>query len=207
MGSKWKYQIIPGILSGLVVLSAGGVLAASQSSHNLASPADSPSSFIAPVAEKIQPKIETRTETHTTEIPYETITEQDNTLAKGTTRVVSEGEIGLREKVYHVTYTDGIETSRELVSDTVTKEPVKQIISEGTYIAPAPAPKSTPQPQSAPATQCTNGTYVNSAGNSVCRPSETSNGNATARCHDGTYSHSQSHRGACSHHGGVAHWF
>jgi hypothetical protein len=29
---------------------------------------------------------------------------------------------------------------------------------------------------------------------------------ATARCGDGTYSHSQQHSGACSHHGGVAQW-
>jgi hypothetical protein len=29
---------------------------------------------------------------------------------------------------------------------------------------------------------------------------------ATARCKDGTYSHSQQHSGACSHHGGVGQW-
>jgi hypothetical protein len=29
---------------------------------------------------------------------------------------------------------------------------------------------------------------------------------ATARCKDGTYSHSQQHRGACSRHGGVDSW-
>lgn len=29
---------------------------------------------------------------------------------------------------------------------------------------------------------------------------------ATAQCKDGTYSHSTTHRGACSHHGGVAKW-
>jgi hypothetical protein len=29
---------------------------------------------------------------------------------------------------------------------------------------------------------------------------------ATAKCKDGTYSHAQTHRGACSRHGGVAEW-
>lgn len=29
---------------------------------------------------------------------------------------------------------------------------------------------------------------------------------ASARCGDGTYSFSQSHRGTCSHHGGVSGW-
>jgi hypothetical protein len=31
--------------------------------------------------------------------------------------------------------------------------------------------------------------------------------NATAKCKDGTYSYAKTHRGACSHHGGVAEWY
>jgi hypothetical protein len=56
---------------------------------------------------------------------------------------------------------------------------------------------------------CTNGTYVNSAGNTVCKPEESSSGapaGATARCEDGTYSFSESRSGTCSHHEGVAEW-
>lgn len=57
---------------------------------------------------------------------------------------------------------------------------------------------------------CTNnGTYVNSKGQTVPRPENCSaapNG-ATAQCRDGSYSFSQSRRGTCSHHGGVAKWF
>lgn len=56
---------------------------------------------------------------------------------------------------------------------------------------------------------CTNGTYVNSAGNTVCKPEESPSGppaGATARCQDGTYSFSESRSGTCSHHGGVAEW-
>ena len=30
---------------------------------------------------------------------------------------------------------------------------------------------------------------------------------ATAKCRDGTYSQAKNHRGACSHHGGVAVWY
>jgi hypothetical protein len=30
---------------------------------------------------------------------------------------------------------------------------------------------------------------------------------ATAKCKDGTYSHSKHHSGACSYHGGVAEWY
>src|ERR1700726_403007 len=56
---------------------------------------------------------------------------------------------------------------------------------------------------------CTsNGTYVNSKGQTVPRPENCSAPpqGATAQCRDGTYSFSKSRRGTCSHHGGVAKW-
>jgi hypothetical protein len=55
---------------------------------------------------------------------------------------------------------------------------------------------------------CTNGTYVNSAGNTVCKPEESSTvpAGATAECEDGTFSFSESRSGTCSHHGGVRSW-
>jgi resuscitation-promoting factor RpfB len=56
---------------------------------------------------------------------------------------------------------------------------------------------------------CTNnGIYVNSKGQTVPRPENCSGApkGATAQCRDGTYSFSQSRRGKCSHHGGVAKW-
>lgn len=56
---------------------------------------------------------------------------------------------------------------------------------------------------------CTNnGTYVNRKGQTVRRPENCSAApkGATAQCRDGTYSFSQSRRGTCSHHGGVAKW-
>jgi hypothetical protein len=69
---------------------------------------------------------------------------------------------------------------------------------------PPPATTTNPVPSEA----CTNGTYVNSAGNTVCSPEEspTDPPGATAQCVDGTYSFSQSRSGTCSHHGGVARW-
>lgn len=54
------------------------------------------------------------------------------------------------------------------------------------------------------------GSYVNRSGNKVHRPAHTVSGKApdgaTAQCRDGSYSFSQSHRGTCSHHGGVSRW-
>jgi hypothetical protein len=73
----------------------------------------------------------------------------------------------------------------------------------------APATTKPPATTAAPApTGCTNGTYVNTAGNTVCRPAASPSvpAGATAICGDGTYSFSQSRSGTCSHHGGVARW-
>jgi len=83
---------------------------------------------------------------------------------------------------------------------------------------PAPAtepeestPESWPEPEEEPggsASECTNGTYENSSGNTVCRPEESSTvpAGATARCNDDTYSFSEHRSGTCSYHGGVAEW-
>lgn len=50
--------------------------------------------------------------------------------------------------------------------------------------------------------------YINTYGNEVHSPaySNTVPAGASAQCMDGTYSFSQSRRGTCSHHGGVAQW-
>jgi hypothetical protein len=51
--------------------------------------------------------------------------------------------------------------------------------------------------------------YINSQGNEVHSPANAPSipPGASARCADGTYSFSQSRRGTCSHHGGVAEWY
>ena len=51
--------------------------------------------------------------------------------------------------------------------------------------------------------------YINSKGNKVHSPAYAPSipTGASAKCRDGTYSFSQSRRGTCSHHGGVAEWY
>ena len=146
-----------------------------------------------------QPIVETKTETTTRDIPFETQYVDDNSLEQGATRITQNGIKGIETTFYSVTYTDDVETAREVIKTEVTRQPVIQIVARGTYVAPQ-----------VPATpNCANGTYVNSAGNTVCRPvqSDTRPAGATARCRDGSYSYSQSRRGTCSHHGGVAQWY
>ncbi|WP_453978469.1 DUF3761 domain-containing protein [Brevundimonas sp. Marseille-Q4549] len=71
----------------------------------------------------------------------------------------------------------------------------------------------------AEAQSCGSGYYRNTAGSCISSPRRPHSGTAqgllsgssitsgaTARCQDGTYSYSQSRRGRCSGHGGVAKW-
>ncbi len=56
----------------------------------------------------------------------------------------------------------------------------------------------------------THGHYRNKDGQEVHAPAKSVDGKvpagASAKCRDGSYSFSRSHRGTCSHHGGVASW-
>lgn len=51
--------------------------------------------------------------------------------------------------------------------------------------------------------------YTNTYGDRIQSPTYSNRrpAGATALCRDGTYSFSQSRRGTCSHHGGVAEWY
>jgi len=54
---------------------------------------------------------------------------------------------------------------------------------------------------------CNNNYYVNSSGHVLHSPScGQEHEKRTAECRDGSVSFSEHHRGACSYHGGMAHW-
>lgn len=76
-------------------------------------------------------------------------------------------------------------------------------------LVPSSTPTPTPAPVLVPGLSNDNH-YENSAGNEVHSPAYSTDGcvaaGASARCGDGTCSFSQSRRGTCSHHGGVAQW-
>ncbi len=138
--------------------------------------------------------IQIKTETETKSVPFQSTTQNDSSLASGATKVITQGVNGIETVTYKVTYTNGALTNREQIADEVTTQPISEVTAIGTYVAHTQS--------------CPNGTYVNSAGNTVCSPysAPTVPAGATALCRDGTYSFSQSRSGTCSYHGGVAQW-
>lgn len=84
-----------------------------------------------------QPVITTKTEVKNSAIAFQNTNQNDNSRAKGDNVVSIAGVNGNKEIKYKVTYKDGVETGREVISETVTKKPVNQVTLIGTYVAPA----------------------------------------------------------------------
>ena len=106
------------------------------------------------------PVIETSYKTKTVSISFKTKKVNDSTLLEGKTKVVQQGVKGKKEVTYLVTYTDGVETSREKLYETVVKDPVNEIIAVGTEKKePTPVSETKSQPET------TSGNADNSDGN------------------------------------------
>ena len=108
-----------------------------QSSHpeQVKTTAEAPQASV----EKVTPEVpttvvakkeETRIETTTEEIPFETISQADSALEKGKSRVLYAGQAGVRTIQTQVTVVNGVET-RKILSSEVTKQPISQIIGIG----------------------------------------------------------------------------
>jgi uncharacterized protein YabE (DUF348 family)/3D (Asp-Asp-Asp) domain-containing protein len=65
-------------------------------------------------------------------VAFETVTKNDSTLKKGTTKVVQNGVQGEKTTVTRVFYANGKEASSAVVSEAVTKQPVQKIVAAGT---------------------------------------------------------------------------
>ncbi|MCU1690628.1 MAG: hypothetical protein JWN20_2556 [Jatrophihabitantaceae bacterium] len=78
-------------------------------------------------------------------IPYATTQAEDSTVSAGTTVVDTPGIAGQKAVTYRVTYTDGIETARQVLVEGVVDEPVTPVQRVGTK------PVATPDPAGAQA--------------------------------------------------------
>lgn len=65
------------------------------------------------------------------EIPFGEERIKDYNLKPGITEVRQLGEVGIMKRVYQVFYVDGKEVKKELVSEEITREPVRRIVAVG----------------------------------------------------------------------------
>jgi uncharacterized protein YabE (DUF348 family) len=84
-------------------------------------------------------RVNTADITQVSPVEYATVVKNDSSILKGVKKVVQAGQAGEKSAVFKVTYENGAEVSRALVSETVTKEPVQQIVATGTAVAVAAA--------------------------------------------------------------------
>lgn len=68
------------------------------------------------------------------DIPFKTTTKTDSKMGWREKKTSQEGENGQMEVRYRITYRNGKEISRLALEKTVTKEPVQEIITQGTYV-------------------------------------------------------------------------
>lgn len=71
-------------------------------------------------------------ETKTAKIEYKTVKEDDKTLAKGKTKVVTKGVDGEREETYKVKYVNGKKDSSEKISEKTITPAVTEVVKVGT---------------------------------------------------------------------------
>ena len=100
--------------------------------------ATTPTSIAAlpPLSATTEPVVEKRTVRETRAIPFRTRTVEDPSRPEGTRTVRVKGVAGVRTLTYEVTVTDGVQTSKKLVSSVVTRRPVTKVIAVGTKSEP-----------------------------------------------------------------------
>jgi uncharacterized protein YabE (DUF348 family) len=79
-------------------------------------------------------RVEIKEEVVEKKIAFETVEKEDDELSFRKRIVTQKGENGIRTYRYRVSYHDGKEVGRKLLGNEVTKEPVKEVVTQGTYV-------------------------------------------------------------------------
>ncbi|CAN5203514.1 hypothetical protein BH11ACT2_BH11ACT2_00840 [soil metagenome] len=108
-------------VAGVVVLSSIGVPPAGAST-------------VAVVASQ-QSGVTHKTVTKKVAIPYKTVTKKTASLKKGVRKTSVAGVAGIRTTVITVTYRDGVQVAKKVLTSTVTKRPVNKVVLLGTKAA------------------------------------------------------------------------
>lgn len=73
-------------------------------------------------------------ETKNLDIDFKTVSNEDDSLGWRVKKVTQKGEKGTKEVKYKVVYNDGKEISRKVLESNVTKDPVNEIVTQGTLV-------------------------------------------------------------------------
>lgn len=68
------------------------------------------------------------------DIDYKTVTNEDDKLGWRIKKVTQKGEVGIKEIKYKVVYNDGKEISRKILETNIAKDPIDEIVTQGTYV-------------------------------------------------------------------------
>lgn len=79
-------------------------------------------------------RVEIREEVKETAIPFETKTTEDDTLSWRKKLTTVKGEKGVKATTYRVAYHDGKEVNRKVIKTEVTKNPVTELVTQGTFV-------------------------------------------------------------------------
>lgn len=114
---------------------------------------------------QVTPKIETKEVEEKQPIVFTKERKEDSSLPSSKTSVTQAGKNGEKTIYYEVTYSDGKETSRVFKREVVTAEPVAEITTVGTYVAPTQTQQSTGARTGA---ICRDGTRSAATGSGAC---------------------------------------
>ncbi|EKD58851.1 MAG: Rare lipoprotein A [uncultured bacterium] len=73
-------------------------------------------------------------ETKNLDIDFKTISNEDDSLGWRVKKVTKKGEKGQKEIKYKVVYNDGKEISRKILESNIVKEPVNEVVTQGTMV-------------------------------------------------------------------------
>lgn len=79
-------------------------------------------------------RVEIREETVEEDIPYGTVEKTDDEMSWRKRVVTRDGANGIREYRYRVSYHDGEEVARKRIGNEVTKAPIDELVTRGTYV-------------------------------------------------------------------------
>lgn len=119
-------------IGGMLVLGACGPQSTT-SSADPPTPAASAAPSSAPsITTEGTPGVKRRIVTETRVIPFTTRKVKDATLARGTTKVRTQGRTGVRALTYEVTLVNGRQTDKRLIRVIVRRAPVTRVVAVGT---------------------------------------------------------------------------